>query len=213
LIATIVLAAGATAASAQASTGAFTRAGATPDWSHGNIAGSVTWTECNANCDSWLALVFVQPTTLPCRAEEWSDSGEPNEQMVYDSLGQHANATLSFEKLNESLLRGVYGQRLCMIGIQSTRYGPGPDETVVGQELLASKVMEVETPPAPAPTTTAPPAPAPPAVSTKCILAGREVRRLQKKLSTALQRSASSAALKAERQSLARAKRRKKAEC
>jgi hypothetical protein len=198
--------------SALASTGSFFRYTATPDWSHGDIAGSVIWTECNAGCETWLALVYVQPTIYACYAEEWQDESDPNIRQIYNSGGQHANTTINFERLGQPLLPGVYGQRLCMIGVQSTRYGTYPDESYVGQEVLANRVMEVE---APAPVPLPPPpseaaSPPPPTVSTQCILASREVRRLQKKLKRAVRRGAG---VQVERKALAKAKRRKQVDC
>jgi hypothetical protein len=202
---------------ASASSGLFTKATAEPDWSHGDIAGSVTWTECNAGCEGWLGLVYVQPTIYACYAEEWLDESDPNIHQIYNTGGQQANATINFEKLDQPLLKGVYGQRLCMIGVQTTRYGPYPSESYVGQEVLANKVMDVETPeqpPSPTPPPEAsPPPPATQVVSTKCILASREVRRLKRKLKVALRREAEAPALRADRQALAKAKRRKAAIC
>jgi len=197
--------------SASGSTGTFTKAIATTDWSHGSFAGSVTWTECATNCGGWLAVVEVQPTTIPCAATEWAESN-PNIRMVWDSLGQHGSVTVPFEVNEAEILRGVYGQRLCLIGIQSYQSTYPPSA-----QLLANAIMEVAAPPAPAapapPVVTTPTPPPPSTPTTACVIAGKEVKRLQVKLSTARRRGARSRILTADRAALAKAKKRQEAQC
>lgn len=176
-----------------------------------SFAGSVTWTDCNVNCSSWLAIAVVKPTTSACTATDWQDTSDPNIEMVWSSGGQHGNLTLPFEVTAARILQGVYGQRLCLDGIQSYTNYPEQQPT---QQLLASKVMEVEPPPAPAtPTPVTLPGGNAPTLSTKCILASREVRRLKKKLKRAEQHDLAARVLAADRKALVKAKGRKKSAC
>jgi hypothetical protein len=187
------------ASPADASTGQFSRAEATPDWTHGSFAGSATWTSCNAGCKGWFAVVMVEPSTYTCEAEDWAGPYDPNVQMLWNSGGQSANGTVSFDQSGVSILTGVYGQRLCLIGVQTTTV---PEiGTFVESQLLANAIMRVETPSVPS------------APSTECIVATKEVKRLRKKLRTAEKRGAKQKVLRRDRKALARAKRHRSAVC
>jgi hypothetical protein len=135
------------------STGQFTRAEATPDWTHGSFAGNVTWSDCNKGCKSYLVLVYDEPSVYTCSAKDWLEESDPNIRQVWNSGGQTVNKTISFEANNVTLIPGVYGQRLCMIGVQSTETEYG---TYVGQQLVAGALFQVVTPSAPSPPATAP---------------------------------------------------------
>jgi hypothetical protein len=163
---------------ASASTGQFTHATATPDWTHGSFAGSVTWTDCNVGCNSYLVLIYDEPSVYTCHAEDWLEESDPNIHRVWSSGGQTSNKTIPFELNNVSLIPGIYGQRLCMIGVQSTTTEFG---THVGQQLLASTLFQVEVP-APAPEATPPPTP-----SETCQRLRQRARSLRKRMNAARQ--------------------------
>ena len=107
------------ASAALASSGQITQATATPDWTSGSVAGSVTWDGCSGNnaggnC-SWVPLAAAQPST-PSYACYGTDrfSSDPNIRQVWNGGGQTNNGTVSFNVPNASILYGVYGQRLCV---------------------------------------------------------------------------------------------------
>lgn len=167
------------------STGQFSHATATSDWSRGSFAGSVNWTDCNAGCDSYLVLVYNEPAVYTCHASDWKEESDPNIRQVWNSGSQTSNRTIPIEANDVELLPGIYGQRLCMIGIQSTETEFG---TFVSQQLVASTLFQVESPPPP---------PAPPAASVESPAAAtkppatapaRVCKRLRKKLRRSRQR-------------------------
>jgi hypothetical protein len=163
------------------SSGQFTRAEATSDWSHGSFAGSVTWSDCNAGCKSWLVLVYDEPSVYTCNAEDWLEESDPNIRQVWNSGGQTANKTIPFEVDSVALIPGVFGQRLCMIGVQSTETEYG---THVGQQLVTQALFQLATPPlAPAESTATTPTTTEPATQTPsrvCRLAQKRVGRLRR---------------------------------
>lgn len=122
------------------STGKFIYAEVTPNWSHGRFAGTVTWSDCNTGCRSYVVLVFDEPSSYVCHAGDWQISGDPNIQKVWSSGTETRNTSIGFVERTAGLIQGVDGQRLCMIGVQTT-------ETSVEQELLAEALFEVEKPP------------------------------------------------------------------
>jgi hypothetical protein len=162
------------------STGQVTRAVASPDWSRGSFAGSVNWVDCNTGCDSYNILVYNEPSVYVCEATDWQHESNPNIRQVWRSGSQTSNGTIPFEASNVALLRGVFGQRLCVIGVQlmETEFG-----TFVGQQLITSAPFTVEVPPPPPPPPVVPPAPeAKPAPKakppiTRCPTGKRKVRR------------------------------------
>ncbi len=167
------------------STGSFSHATATSDWSRGSFAGTVNWTDCNAGCNSYLILVYAEPAVYTCHAEDWLEESDPNIRQVWNSGGQTTNKTISFEQTNVSLIPGVYGQRVCMIGIQSTATEFG---TIVHEQLVASRLFELETPvppPAPPPATAGVPASAPAttpkAKTNRCARLRRQMGQLRRR--------------------------------
>lgn len=168
------------------STGQFSRAEASEDWTQGSFAGSATWTDCNAKCKSYLILVLDEPSVYTCAAEDWLES-DPNIRTVWQSGSETVNQTIPIEASGVSLLKGIYGQRLCMIGIQSTEIDALT--TVVTQQLLANKLFDVEAPPPPEarpspPSSPSPEAssPEPPKASPACKRARTKVKRLRHRL-------------------------------
>lgn len=159
--------------------GQFTKAEATPDWSKGSFAGSVTWDACNAGCKSYVVLIYAEPSVYTCQATDWQEESDPNIRQVWNSKGQTTNKTIPFEVNDVALIPGVFGQRLCMIGVQSTETEYG---TFVGQQLVTQTLFKVAAPPPPPPpaptaTTTTPP---PTRVAKGCKLARKRVNRLRK---------------------------------
>lgn len=184
-----VVAVGALAPSAALaySSGTFTRAVATEDWTHGSFAATVNAAPCGAGNCSYSVVAFAQPNlpSYSCKSEEFFDN-DKNTQQVFGIVGgdkRTANASFEVSATNTPILHGVYGQRYCLelIGerevpdvvcesgrkvieeFEHSYGGPGgppiacPPRKVVFGELAASAVMTVEVPPAPAVVT--PPSP------------------------------------------------------
>jgi len=145
-----------------ASTAEINRAEATSDWSHGSFAGSVSWDECNAGCLSWEVLVFDEPTNeYACDPFDYAENSDPNINKVWASGEQHANGTVPIEATNASLIAGVVGQRLCVLGL-------GRDETGYHPRVLTQKDFIA-----------LPGLPDLPGPSTKCIAARASVKKLK----------------------------------
>lgn len=168
------------------STATFTKAIATPDWTKTSFAGTINWNSCNLGCKSWLVLIFAEPTVYKCEAEDWLIGGDPNIHQVWNSLGQTGNKTLSFEQVEYPLIPGVIGQRLCVIGIQTT-YSSYWETDIIEESLIGQTLLTVYTPP--------PPPPPPPtlpvdetiklAVSQACLKARKKVVTLTSRRNTA----------------------------
>jgi hypothetical protein len=166
----------------------FTKAIATPDWSKTSFSGTVNYTSCNTGCKSWLVLIFAEPSVYKCEAEDWLVSGDPNIRQVWNSLSQTGNKGLPFEQTEVSLIPGVLGQRLCVIGIQTTYSSYWEqdliEETLIGQTLLTPFSPPPPPPPAPPPT---PPVEEPTklTVSKACLKAKKKVKSLTSRLNAA----------------------------
>lgn len=130
------------------STGQFTRAEASPDWTTGSFAGSITWTNCNAGCDNWVGEALVEPSTFTCNSFTGTMVGNPNIARVWLSGTQSANATVPFDVSEARLLPGIDGQRLCLIVVQVATIGEPVIKTLETHTLLASTVFTVATSPA-----------------------------------------------------------------
>ena len=160
---------------------AFTKAIATPDWSKTSFSGTVNYTSCNTGCKSWLVLIFAEPTVYKCEAEDWLVSGDPNIRQVWNSLKQTGNKALPFEQTEVPLIPGVFGQRLCVIGIQTT-YSSLWEQDLIEETLIGQTLLTPFTPPPPSPPaeeTTKP------AVSKACLKARAKVKSLTSKLNAA----------------------------
>jgi hypothetical protein len=162
------------------SSGTFTKAVATEDWTHGSFAATVNAAPCGAGACSYSAVVFAQPN-LPaynCKSEEFFDNDRNTEQLYGITGGDKKTANASFEvsASNIPILRGVYGQRYCLelIGEREVpdvlcetqrkvieefdeEYGgpggphsPCPPRKVIFGEYVAGSLMTAEVPP-PAP--------------------------------------------------------------
>lgn len=88
----------------------FTTATTDPNWSQGQISGSVT---ASPYLQGAVALVVLQSTLDTCTSDEWS-TVYPNEERLW-SAGVAPGGTVTFDLPNTKLLPGVYGQRLCAI--------------------------------------------------------------------------------------------------
>jgi hypothetical protein len=107
------------APAADAYSGQITRAWTNANWTRGNIAGSVTWTDCTDPC-SWIPYATVQPS-LPdyrCLGDELLDN-DPNTSQIWSGGGHTTNGTASFDLPNTPILTGVYGQRVCLMAIET----------------------------------------------------------------------------------------------
>ncbi len=177
------------------SSGTFTKAVATEDWTHGSFAATVNAAPCGAGNCSYSVAVFAQPN-LPeysCRAEEFFDN-DKNTQQLFGFVGgekRTANASFEVSATNIPILNKVYGQRYCLelIGerevpdvicetgrkvieeFEEQYGGPGgphsacPPRKVIFGEYVTGALMTVEAPPPP-PSTPSIASPAPSAVST-----------------------------------------------
>jgi hypothetical protein len=126
LLLATVLASSAIASTASASpSGAISSAVASPDWTHGSIAGSVTWDECPTSCQ-WTAYAVVE-ASLPeynCQAEElWSSiHSDPNAyRLPWISGTQSVNGALGFN-VSKEILPGVFGQKACLLVVYHKSY-------------------------------------------------------------------------------------------
>lgn len=168
------------------SSGQFTKAVATEDWTHGSFAASVNAAPCGAGYCSYFPIVFAQPNlpSYSCRSEEFVSS-DRNIQQVWTGPRMSANGSLEATATNVPILHGVYGQRYCLelIGerevpaviceAEQSEF-PGmecpPIKRTFG-EYVTGAVMTVELPaPQPAPTDLPPPVAAatPPTTSPIC---------------------------------------------
>ena len=188
LLGTVVVAATcalAPSAASAYSSGTFTKAVATEDWSHGSFSAQVNAAPCGAGFCSYFAVVMAQPS-LPeysCRAEEFFDS-DRNTQEIWSGPKQGANGTFEAAATNVSILHGVYGQRYCLelVGereepnvvceaqgkvLEELGLGPVscPPKKVIFGEVVASAVATVEVPPPPVAVPIAPVAPVTPSAS------------------------------------------------
>jgi hypothetical protein len=119
---------------AQATTGSITTATANSDWTQGHVVGSITVSDCSSPDCTWLPLLTVQPS-LPeynCRGDELTDT-DPNTQPYWFGAQQMANGTVPFDQA-AGILRGVYGQRACLL-IRVTRKYPDPACITIAQYL------------------------------------------------------------------------------
>ncbi len=110
---------------ALASTGEITSAVATADWTHGSVAGSVTWDECSTSCQ-WTAFAYVEPS-LPeyhCGSEDLFHEGptDPNVRSIWNSGSQSTNNTVSFSLSDVLILPSVYGQKACLLVVYHKSY-------------------------------------------------------------------------------------------
>jgi hypothetical protein len=154
------------------STAEITRAEATSDWSHGSFAGSVAWGDCNADCFNWRILIYDEPTTgYTCEVTDYLEVGEPNVQLIWDSGEQKGNKTISFDVSEATLIAGVVGQRLCVLGLEQTTTGYQPQ--------LITQADFTARPAAPGETAN------PGGVSSECKAARSSVKRLKKRRAAA----------------------------
>ena len=139
MIATTALA----ASSLASPTGTITRATATPDWTHGTIAGSVAWDECTTeNHCSWLPEVVAEPA-LPeyhCASED-ALSSDPNIRTVWTGASHTTNIAVNFEVSHTLILQGVFGQRACLMAIYNARH---PDPVCVAQKKPLEELLGIE---------------------------------------------------------------------
>jgi hypothetical protein len=175
-----LIAAGWTSAASGFAVGQFTRAEATADWSHGSFAGSVIWSDCTEFCVSYNVYVFDEPSVNSCDQNDWERAGsDPNVRQLWESGPRNVNETIPFEGSNVELIPGVYGQRLCLIGVQTEE---NSGVTTVHPQLINQTLFQV-TPPPPTPpvvntttiTTTTPTS----TVSEACKRARARVKRLR----------------------------------
>lgn len=162
------------ASSASASSGRITSAYANAEWTKGDLAGEANWTDCGSDPCEWEIFATVQPS-LPeysCRPEEWLEY-DRNVMQVWSGHWQATNGTASFDLPEASILPGVYGQRLCLMGIEIIKkrnewcekteelWGNNPEncpiESNVFGRVLAWQLLTVAPPPTPIPPSTAPP--------------------------------------------------------
>jgi hypothetical protein len=181
------------AAPAVASTGSFTHATVTPDWSKASFGFTGEATACTALGSCEQSPVVVAMPSLPeyrcsITTQNALDS-DPNTEVVWVGTKQTSNGPFSADLMDQSILHGVYGQRLC-VGLIGSRYvkdviceaqkktleefGSGPitcnpvQQTF--EEDIFSTIPTVETPQetrAPAPVTTTSPADTKPTTQTK----------------------------------------------
>lgn len=150
------------AAAADATIATITQATATPDWTRGNLAGSVTY-DCPATPCAWSADAALEPTLYTCADVTFGDligsGGDPNIKVIWlagegwsgpNGTGEflsdqfHSSGSVSFNLPNYPILSGVYGQRLCLF----------ISELVVDVEIrrpVAQRNLVVTTPAPPTP--------------------------------------------------------------
>jgi hypothetical protein len=186
--------------SATASTGAFTHGTATPDWRHANFGITGSTTVCGTGACSWFPMVIAEPSLPEYRCgyggEEAFDSN-PNTQEVWAGLpSRTSDGTFSADQTNQSILPGVFGQRLCLaiVGEHEVKdlvceaqkkvfeeFGLGPISCPpvkrAFEENLGSILLTVE-PPAPVPMAVpTSPASKMPTPSLRCPKAKKKARR------------------------------------
>ena len=94
-------------------------------WTKARVVGSVSCTDCagsNAYID-WLPVVTAQPS-LPeysCRGDEWADSDQ-NTRVLWSGGKKTGNTTVRFDLADALILPGVFGQRVCVLVVHTSRY-------------------------------------------------------------------------------------------
>lgn len=105
--------------------GTITRAVADPGWERGKLAGSVRCVGCPgpSSTPDWTPMVFVQPSlpSYACDGDQWLDS-DPNTKQVWSPGRQTSTAPVTFDLHDVPLLRGVHGQRVCVLVLHDHRY-------------------------------------------------------------------------------------------
>lgn len=96
----------------------LTKYEANEDWSLGQFAGDVTWTECTASYCSWIPFIVTVPIESPrCDGSELLDSQRDDRNIVWNGGGRNQNGTVPIEVTDAPIRRGGYGQRACL-GVQ-----------------------------------------------------------------------------------------------
>jgi hypothetical protein len=95
--------------------GEISSATATPDWTYGSFSGSVTYDLCASRVEcKWSALLTVQPTFYQCDGNDPLPSGDRNVSLAWGTGPSAVDGTVPFDRQNWPIIRGVYGQRLCL---------------------------------------------------------------------------------------------------
>jgi hypothetical protein len=118
-------------------TGQITRADASPDWTHGSIAGSVAGLASPTHHVS-SARAYVVPNGNGC-------SGPA--QLVWESTATYQQQTLSFDIPDVTLNSGI-APRICLVGVYEYIFAIGG---AYESRLLASRLFTVPPPPPPPP--------------------------------------------------------------
>ena len=142
------------------SSGQFTKAVATPDWTHGSFVAQVSAAPCGTGYCSYFPIVFAQPS-LPeygCESEEFADDDRDTEE-VWKGSTETTNTSFEAAAANVPILHGVYGQRYCLelVGerehpdyvceVEKTVFPEllcPPEKSVFG-EYVTGAIMTVET--------------------------------------------------------------------
>lgn len=176
LIATTFCATLIAAAAVQASTASFSRTEIDGAFTVGNIAGSVTWTDCDTPGCQWIPFVSLQPElpSYACRGDEAIDS-DPNTTVIYNGGGQAANGAVTFDLANVQ----TSGRRRVCASVYETRKEQDPlcvaQAPILGMDpatcplvnryyphALATATLQPSAPPATAtPAATSTPGPSP----------------------------------------------------
>jgi hypothetical protein len=123
-------------------TAQITRADASPDWTHGSIAGSVSGPPTPTH-HVWDARAYVAPNGAVCRAKEFPDPNSGGTRIVWQSS---LDRNPSFDIPDVPLNIGI-SPRLCLYGIYRYLFGFGE---VLDRTLLATRLFTVP-PPVPPP--------------------------------------------------------------
>jgi hypothetical protein len=114
VVATLLMAAAAQAQGLYSVSGAVTRAHATPSWTQGTVAGSVTFTcQPEFECGTWQPYLEVAPNPYYDY-----DRCESNLDTIWQGVPQTANGTQSVSLPKISIFdrkgQGIFGQHLCL---------------------------------------------------------------------------------------------------
>jgi hypothetical protein len=121
-------------------TAQITRADASPDWTHGSIAGAVSGLPTPTH-HVWNARAYVAPNGAACPPKEFPDPSAGLTRIVWES---HVDRNPSFDIPDVSLNIGI-SPRICIYGVYEYFFWPG----VSDQTLLASRLFTVPPPPPP----------------------------------------------------------------
>ncbi|MBN8867525.1 MAG: hypothetical protein J0H98_08220 [Solirubrobacterales bacterium] len=103
-----------TPGAASANVAWFDRAEANQDWTTGSFSGSITWDSCTPKACEWQPVLLAIPASgVDC--EPALLYGSTNRAIVWVGPTRYEPGTFTFSVEDASIMRGVHGQKACMV--------------------------------------------------------------------------------------------------